>query len=245
MSSSSPNFEPDGPGSEAELNEFAKRLQTVTNPTSAASEAFRILRTNILYAFVDSPPQVMVVTSPGPGTGKSTVCANLGVVLAQAGKNALILDCDFRKPVLHRIFGIRNVRGIMDVLVGERTLPEVWSEPLAGLRVVSAGLVPPTPAEILGSARFSSLLTDVRQEFDYVLVDAPPVGLVSDPTILATQGDGVLLVIDAQKTRKGAVRHAMRSLEAVGVNVLGTVLNNVKTKNVGFQGTYYSNDAYS
>src|SRR5215217_2944900 len=216
-------------GREAETDELAGLLVTALDPTSAAAEAYRTLRTNLLYgAFLDEPAKVIVLTSPGPGEGKSTTCANLGVVLAQAGKNTLILDCDFRKPVLHRLFGVRNVRGVVDALAGERKLQENWKEPMEGLKVVTVGPVPPNPTELLGTRRFSELLASLREEFDYVLIDAPPVGMVSDPAILATQGDGVLLVSDAQNTRKGSVRQAMRSLEAVGAPVLGTVMNNVE-----------------
>src|SRR5215217_5480543 len=224
-------------GREAETDELPGRLMTALDPTSAAAEAYRTLRTNLLYgAFLDEPAKVVVLTSPGPGEGKSTTCANLGVVLAQAGKNTLILDCDFRKPVIHRLFGFRNVRGVVDALVGERKLQENWKEPMEGLKVVPVGPIPPNPTELLGTRRFSELLASLREEFDYVLIDAPPVGMVSDPAILATQGDGVLLVSDAQHTRKGSVRQAMRSLEAVGAPVLGTVMNNVE---VPKGNTYY------
>jgi len=224
-------------GREAETDELAGRLATALDPTSAAAEAYRTLRTNLLYgAFLDEPAKAIVLTSPGPGEGKSTTCANLGVVLAQAGKNTLILDCDFRKPVIHRLFGFRNVRGVVDALVGERKLQENWKEPMEGLKVVPVGPIPPNPTELLGTRRFSELLASLREEFDYVLIDAPPVGMVSDPAILATQGDGVLLVSDAQHTRKGSVRQAMRSLEAVGAPVLGTVMNNVE---VPKGNTYY------
>src|SRR5215207_249919 len=226
-------------GKEAETDELAGRLVTVLDPTSAAAEAYRTLRTNLLYgAFLDEPAKVIVLTSPGPGEGKSTTCANLGVVLAQAGKNTLILDCDFRKPVIHRLFGFRNVRGVVDALVGERKVQENWKEPMEGLKVVTVGPIPPNPTELLGTRRFSELLASFREEFDYVLIDAPPVGMVSDPAILATQGDGVLLVSDAQNTRKGSVRQAMRSLEVVGANVLGTAMNNVETSQRGYHYDY-------
>jgi capsular exopolysaccharide synthesis family protein len=226
-------------GKEAETDELAGRLVTALDPTSAAAEAYRTLRTNLLYgAFLDEPAKVIVLTSPGPGEGKSTTCANLGVVLAQAGKNTLILDCDFRKPVMHRFFGLRNLHGIVDVVVGERSLQESWKEPVEGLKVVPVGTVPPNPTELLGSRRFSELLASFREEFNYVLVDAAPVGLVSDPAILATQGDGVLLVSDAQNTRKGSMRQAVRSLGAVGANVLGTVMNNVKASEGGYDYLY-------
>jgi capsular exopolysaccharide synthesis family protein len=228
-------------GREAETDELGERLVTALDPTSPAAEAYRTLRTNLLYAFVDEPPKAIVLTSPGPGEGKSTTCANLGVVLAQAAKNTLILDCDFRKPVMHRFFGLRNLYGIVDVIVGERRLQDVWTEPVEGLHVVTVGRVPPNPSELLGTRRVSELLASFREAFDYVLVDAPPVGLVSDPAILATQGDGVLLVSDAQNTRKGSVRQSMRSLEAVGSRILGTVMNNVKVSSSEY---YYYNYAY-
>ena len=202
-------------------------LATILEPAGAAAEDYRRLRTNLIYASVDAPPKVIVLTSPGSREGKSATCTNLGVVLAQADKSTLILDCDFRKPAVHRIFGLRNVHGLVDVLAGERSLDEVWQEPLLGLKVATVGTIPPNPAELLSSDRFAKFLSQTRREFDYVLLDAPPVGFVSDPAILATHSDGVLLVLDGQNTRKGSVRQAMRSLEAVGANVLGTVMNNV------------------
>lgn len=220
----------------AYAEDLSGRLVTIMDPNSPAAEAYRTVRTNLLYSLVDLPLQVVVMTSPGPREGKSTTCANLGVTLAQADKKTLLLDCDFRKPVLHKVFGLRNVWGIVNVLAGERKLEEVWQEPLLGLNVVTVGPVPPNPAELLSSQRFAEMLKRVRQDFDYVLVDAPPIELVSDPAILATQGDGVLLVLDAQKTRKGAVRRSTRSLEAVGANVLGTVMNNVRAGKGGYYG---------
>lgn len=174
-------------------------------------------------------------TSPNSGEGKSTTCANLGVMMAQADKKVLLLDCDLRRPTLHNLFGLRNFRGMVDVLVGERSLQEVWQEPVPGLKVVPVGTIPPNPAELLGSRRFSEFLSQVRQEFDYILVDSPPIGRVSDPAILAMQGDGVLLVLDAQDTRKRSLRQSVRNLEAVGAIVLGTVMNHVK----GTKGSSY------
>jgi capsular exopolysaccharide synthesis family protein len=207
---------------------LAKRLVTVLSPESAASEAYRTLRTNLLYAHVDNPPKVIVLTSPGQGEGKSTTCANLGVVLAQAGKNTLLLDCDLRRPVIHKFFGLRNLSGMVEVLVEERKVQEVWNEPIPELKVLASGRIPPNPTELLGTQRFAEMLAGFRDIFDYVLVDAPPEGPVSDSAVLATRGDGVLLVLDAQHTRKAHLQQAMRGLEIVGANVFGTVMNNVK-----------------
>jgi capsular exopolysaccharide synthesis family protein len=197
-------------------------------PDGAASEAFRTVRTNLFYSLVDEPPKVITVTSPHPREGKSFVCANLGVVLAQAEKNTLVVDCDLRRPVLHDFFGERNLRGIVNILAGEVGLEEVWLEPLLGLKVVCVGPVPLHPAELLTSRRFAEFLRQAREGFDYVLLDAPPTQVVADAAIIAAQGDGVLLVFDAQHTLKRTVRRSVRSLETVGANVLGTVMNNMK-----------------
>lgn len=221
--------------------DFSEGLVTLLDPASIAAEAYRTLRTNLFYALIDAPPKVIEVTSPGPREGKSMTCANLGVVLAQAEKRTLILDCDLRRPTMHGVFGLRNFRGLVDVVAGGMEPRKAWREPLYGLKVMTAGPIPPNPAELLGSRRFAQLLSRVREEFDYVLVDAPPVELVSDPVILSTQADGVLLVVNAQNTRKGAVRRSLRSLEAVEANVLGTVLNNVSTS----RGGYYGNPGYT
>lgn len=219
-----------------ESGDLSGRLVTIREPASAASEAYRTLRTNLFYSVVDFPPKVIVLTSSEPREGKSTTCANLGVVLAQADKKTLLVDCDLRKPVLHKVFRLRNVHGIVSVLVGERKLEEVWHEPLAGLNVVTTGPIPPNPAELLGSQRFAEFLDSVRERFDYILLDAPPVRLVSDPAILATQGDGVLLVLDSQNTSRGSVRQALHSLASVGTVVLGTVVNNTKVSKSGYYG---------
>jgi capsular exopolysaccharide synthesis family protein len=212
-------------------------LITVLDPGNAASEAYRTLRTSLLYAQVDAPPKVIVVTSPGSEEGKTTVCANLGVVLAQAGKNVLVVDCDFRRPRMRKIFGLGDAKGISGILAGEHNPQEAYQEPLPdlSLKVLSGDALPPNPTELLGSRRLWEFLAGAREEFDYVLIDSPPTGMASDPMILATQGDGVLLVIDAQKTRKGDVRRAVRSLATVGANVLGTVMNNAK----GGKSSYY------
>jgi capsular exopolysaccharide synthesis family protein len=203
-------------------------LVTLLAPDSVASESFRSLRTNLLYAVVDSPPKVIMVTSPGPYEGKSTVCSNLGVALAQAGLSTLIVDCDLRKPALHEIFGLRNFLGLINVLAREHLLKEVWHDVAPNLMVVPSGPKPLNPAELLGSERFSDLLDETRKSFDYILLDVPPMGPVSDPAVLAPRVDGVFLTVDAQRTRKRSVQRSKRSLEAIGANVLGTVMNNVK-----------------
>lgn len=228
---------------EQRTDDYSGRLVSLLDQQAQASEAYRALRTNLLYAFVDSPPKVIVVTSSGPREGKSTTSANLSVVLAQAYKSVLLVDCDFRRPSLHKIFNLRNVAGLVNVLAEERTVEEVWHEPVEGLKAITTGPLPPNPAELLGSGRFAEFLARAREAFDYVLLDAAPVRPVSDAAVVAAQGDGVLLVLDAQSTRKAAARQSIRTLQNVGANVLGTVMNNASARlggQYGYGGGYHA-----
>jgi receptor protein-tyrosine kinase len=217
-------------------SDLSGSLVTLSKPLGSASEAYRTLRATLLYAFPDDPPRAVVVSSPGSREGKTTTCANLAVVLAQGGKNVLVVDGDLRKPELHKFFSLQNTYGLVDVLMEERALEDVCYESVPQLKVLTSGPVPPNPADLLGSQRFAGFMRRVREGFDYVLVDAPPVGLVSDTAILAAHSDGVLLVIDTRKTRKWAVRQSMRSLKAIGVNVLATVMNRVEAPNDDYYG---------
>jgi capsular exopolysaccharide synthesis family protein len=215
------------------------RLVTMMDPASPSAEAYRTLRTNLLYKFVDSPPKVIAITSPGRREGKTTTCANLGVALAQADNNTLIVDCDLRAPDVHKVFGLRNPYGIVDVLSGEQDLQGVCHVPVPGLKVLSTGPIPPYPAELLSSRRFVELMDQVRTQFDYVLVDTPPMQAVSDPLIIAPKSDGVLLVLDAQKTRKGTVRKHVRDVESIGARLLGTVMNNTRVPRNSYRNYEY------
>jgi|SRR5215207_2066818 len=216
-----------GADKQEEVGGPSDTLITLSDPSCIAAEACRTLRTNLLYSFANDPPGVIIVTSPGTEEGKSTICANLGVVLAQAEKSTLVVDCDLRRPQMHQVFGSHNFRGVVDVLAKQCEPYEAWQEAIPELKVLTSGPVPPNPAELLGSKRFAEFLEQMRQEFSYVLIDVPPVRMVSDPAIIAAQGDGVLLVLDPQKTRKRDVQQSMRSLKTVGARVLGTVTNNV------------------
>jgi capsular exopolysaccharide synthesis family protein len=205
-------------------------LIVLSNPGSAASEAYRALRTNLLYLSADNPPTVIVVSSSRPREGKSTICANLAVALAQAEKDVLLIDGVLQKPMLHEFFALQNIRGLTSVLMKECGPEDAWYEPVPKLKVLTAGPEAHNSADLLDSERFVEFMHLARESFDYVLVDAPPVDLVSDTAILAAHSDGVLLVIDAKKTRKKSVRQSVRSLGVVGVDVLGTVMTNYKQR---------------
>jgi succinoglycan biosynthesis transport protein ExoP len=207
---------------------LSRSLVTALEPTSALAEAYRTLRTNLFYSFVDDPPKTIALSSAGRAEGKTFVCANLGVVLAQAGKSTLVMDCDLRQPSMHKVFGVHNSFGVVDFVAGQRSWQEILHQPLEGLQVITAGTLPPDPVSLLSSQQFIELLTHVSKEFDYVLLDTAPTKAGSDAAIVTRHGDGALLVVDAQSTRKWVLRQSISGLETVGARVLGTVLNRVE-----------------
>ena len=175
----------------------AVNLVTVTEPASAASEAYRTLRSNIHFASLDSPLKTLLITSTDPGEGKSTTLANLAVTMAQAGNRVLVVDCDLRRPSQHRLFGVPNVAGLTTMMVQGQALEKlpVQATGVANLSVLTSGPLPPNPSELLGSRRLGEVLSQLKNEADILLVDAPPIIAVADAAILASKVDGVLLVV--------------------------------------------------
>lgn len=200
-----------------------------THPKSPVAEAFRTLRTNLGLLSVDEPLKVVMITSPTPEEGKSTVASNLAVAYAHAGKHVLMIDCDLRKPAIHRAFSVENRRGLTNVLVEDVDLQEVTQRTdVRRLDVLTSGPIPPNPSELLASRRMKELLANVKKRYQMVLIDTPPVLAVTDASILATLVDGAILVVRAGFTRKDAANHAKRNLEMTGVRLLGCILNGVR-----------------
>src|SRR6266851_2207999 len=205
-------------------------------------EAYKALRTNLLFSSVDKEVKTIVITSAGPNEGKSRTAANLSIVLAQAGHPTLLVDADFRRPSQHRIFGrVRNV-GLSNLIVQD--MPEaalfVPDEQVKDLVILASGPTPPNPSELLGSAQMNGLLARFRKHFDYVVIDTPPVNAVTDATVLAANTDAAILVVDTNKATYTAVQHAKQALDRVGGKVLGSVMNKMKAAG----GNYYY-DAYA
>ncbi|HEY8498005.1 MAG TPA: CpsD/CapB family tyrosine-protein kinase [Limnochordales bacterium] len=205
-----------------------------------AAEAFRSLRTNLQYAALGRPLQVLTVTAAGPDEGKSAVTANLAVALAQGGSRVLAVGADLRRPSLHRAFGLDYHVGLTSVLMGRVALEEAVRrvEPW-GLDVLPSGPLPPNPAEMLGSRQMEALLEAMRQRWETVLLDTPPVVALSDAALLAARSDGVLLVVSAHQTPRDVVVAARRQLEQVGARILGVVLNRVRPTESGRYHYYY------
>lgn len=203
-------------------------LASLSSPRSAAAEAYRSLRTSLLYASLDREVKTVLVTSAAPGDGKTSIAANLGVALAESGKRVLLVDCDLRRPGLAQAFGLAPEPGLTEALLTESLEPAVQATSVPSLSVLAAGQQPPNPGEFISSQRLGRLLSHLREQFDVVLVDSPPVGIVADAAVLAPQVDGVLLVVRAGHTRKDAAEQAKQQLQQVGARLLGAVLNDAK-----------------
>ena len=194
-------------------------------PKSVAAEASRSLRTNIQYSSFDNKYQTLVVTSANPGEGKSTVSGNLALVLAQGESKVLLVDCDMRRPSVHKKFRISNTYGISDLLVGNKKMESVAHKYNDNLTIVPSGKIPPNPAEMLGSKAMTAFLEEMKKHFDYIVLDTPPLQAVADAQILSTKVDGSLIVVRAGVTKKDAVHNAVSIINKVNGNIIGTVLN--------------------
>ena len=194
-------------------------------PKSVAAEAYRSLRTNIQYSSFDNKYQTLVVTSANPGEGKTTVAGNLALALAQGESKVLLVDCDMRRPSVHKKFRISNTYGISDLLVGNKKMESVAHKYNDNLTIVPSGKIPPNPAEMLGSKAMTAFLEEMKKHFDYIVLDTPPLQAVADAQILSTKVDGSLIVVRAGVTKKDAVHNAVSIINKVNGNIIGTVLN--------------------
>lgn len=209
----------------------ARTLVVHADPRSPRAESFRALRTNLQFLQIDEGPRTFVISSAGRGEGKSTTAANLAIALAESGARVALLDGDLRIPRLAEYLGIEGGVGLTDVLIGRVGLADVllkWGS--HQLFVLPAGAVPPNPSELLGSAAMDALLESLSRQFDYVLIDSPPLLLVTDAAVLARKTRGVILLAAAGKTRKHDLEGAVRTLTTVGSSPLGVVVTMLPTK---------------
>jgi non-specific protein-tyrosine kinase len=214
-------------------------LVAVSAPRSPVAEAFRTMRTNLQFSLVAGDRQALLITSPSPGEGKSTVAANVAVVMAQNGLKVILVDADLRRPTMHRTFGLPNSLGMTSLLLDPGLTVADAIRPIdgaEGLSVLTSGPLPPNPAELLGSAAMTRLLANLRQHADIVVFDSPPLLAVTDAAVLAVKLDGSVLVFHAGTTRMDAARRAISALEKVGVTPIGSVVNRLDRR----EGRYYS-----
>ncbi|MBI4538237.1 MAG: polysaccharide biosynthesis tyrosine autokinase [Gemmatimonadetes bacterium] len=219
---------------------LADRLITQVDVGNPVSEAYRAFRTNITFLDLDRPPRVLLFTSPAPSEGKSTSAANLAITLAQQKTRTLLIDCDLRRGILHRVFAVPKEPGLTNVLLSSTALSEATHTADVGggatLHFMGTGTLPPNPSELLGSRRMRELLDELRQLYEAILLDSPPLNLVTDAAVLGAAADGVILIARAGTTERGALRYAREQLEAVRAPVSGVVLNDVDFSG---RGRYY------
>jgi polysaccharide biosynthesis transport protein len=211
------------------------------NPKSAVAEAYRVLRTNLVFSSAESTGRVMVVTSANPGEGKTTTTVNLAASLAQTGARVLAVEADLRRPSMSQHFGANKAPGLTDLIVGKSEATEaIHTTRYKGLMVLPCGYVPPNPAELLGSARMKDILRALRSHYDWVIIDTPPVLAMADTPVLCPVVDGVVLVVAAESSGRQAVLRAIDQITSVGGKLVGVVLNKVDLeRNAYYYGQYY------
>jgi polysaccharide biosynthesis transport protein len=221
-------------------------LITYVRPKSEAAEAYRALRTSILLSSFGAPPKVILVTSPLPQEGKTTISANSALVLAQRGSRVLLLDADLRRPGIEKLFGITARGGLSTLISGVDKLEDVLlpSTEIPNLWILPAGPLPPQPAELLSSIVLKDYIARWRNEYDHVVIDTPPCLTVTDAVLLSPEADRVILVARSGQTTKPALRRACDLLQQVDARVMGVVLNALNLRSV--DGYYsYSYGAYA
>lgn len=219
------------------LLDSKRKLIAKYDPKSPISEQYRTIRTNILYSSVDEEIRSLMVTSSGPGEGKSTTTGNLAVVFAQQGKTVLLIDADLRKPTVHYTFKLSNTTGLTSVLTNQVELMEAVNKTDEdNLYVLPSGPIPPNPSELLGSKAMRQFMERALEEFDLIIFDTPPVLAVTDAQILGNLCQGSILVVSSGKTEKESLLKTKELLTATNGRLLGVVLNN---KKVDKKGSYY------
>jgi succinoglycan biosynthesis transport protein ExoP len=215
-------------------------------PFSIGREAFRLVRTNIQFAALDQPAKSILITSGNKGEGKSVVAANLGVTMAEADLKTIIVDADLRIPAIHKLFEMPNSTGLTDLLRSPQLeiSNHLKSTGIDNLEVITSGLLPPNPTEMLGSQRMDALIQRLEEIADVVIIDSPPVLAAADAAVLSQHVNGVVLIIEAGRTRRDATRHAVDRLRHVGANILGVVLNRVSGRDAAYN-YYYSHYTYT
>ena len=218
---------------------------TQSNPRSPISESFRSLRTNVKYASVDHPIRKLLITSPTPEDGKTTVSSNLAVVLAQGGSSVVLIDADLRRSRIHKAFGLENKTGITNLFVQPNLYLDGASQPAKteNLRIMTSGGTPPNPSELLGSKKMSEILKGLEETTDIILLDTPPVLTVTDAVALSSSVDGVIVVAKIGNTKQAALVKAIEQLRQVNANIMGVVINDINLRSSRYY-YYYRNYYY-
>ena len=220
------------------------RIISIKNPKSPIAEAYRGIRTSIEFSNLDKNLQVITVTSSMQNEGKSTVMANLAVSFANLDKKVLIMEGDLRNPSVHRMFNISNIKGLTDILLQNKVFADcVHCTDVKNLHVLTCGAIPPNPSEMLSSKKIRDFIESLREHYDYIFIDAPPIGIVTDAGIISTYTDGCIFVVGAGEADIEMAKVSKERLEKVGANILGVVLNKFESSGAsGYYNYYYEQE---
>ena len=220
------------------------RIISIKNPKSPIAEAYRGIRTSIEFSNLDKNLQVITVTSSMQNEGKSTVLANLAVSFANLDKKVLIMEGDLRNPSVHRMFNISNIKGLTDILLQNKVFADcVHCTDVKKLHVLTCGAIPPNPSEMLSSKKIRDFIESLREYYDYIFIDAPPIGIVTDAGIISTFTDGCIFVVGAGDADIEMAKVSKERLEKVGANILGVVLNKFESSGAsGYYNYYYEQE---
>jgi protein-tyrosine kinase len=205
-----------------------RSLITVKSKNRQSSEQYRSLRSNINFASINKEVRSLVITSPRAGDGKTTTASNLAIVFAQEGKRVLLVDADLRKPSVHWLFHLPNQFGLSNYLIGQMELEPLLTNVYPNLDILTSGTVPPNPSELLSSLSMKEFLRTIKEQYDLIILDTPPVLVITDATLIANQCDGTMLVVRAKKSEMKDVQKAKEQLGFAGATVLGAVINGKK-----------------
>jgi capsular exopolysaccharide synthesis family protein len=226
------------------LDQPAKAILSDTGTDfSAATESYRMLRTSVLLSTAERPPKTILVTSGQPGDGKTTTVYNTAIAFTQLKAHVLVIDCDMRKPRIHSMARIKREQGLSTFLSSGGELGELIKQtPIPYLSVLPCGHIPPNPSELISSDKMKEMLSFLSEHYDYIFIDSPPLITVTDPIILSTLVDGVILVVKSGKSKSEVARRACQDLAGVGAKILGVVLNDLNVRHEGYD--YYNYSRY-
>ena len=206
------------------------KITSLEKPQSNISEAYRTIRTGIEFSNLDKDLKIICITSSKKDEGKTTVLSNLGVSFAKIDKKVLLIDADLRNPSISKMFDTSNTQGLMDILLGKRNIQDcVKKTKQENLYILTGGTIPPNPAEVLSSKKMSEFIESIKDEYDYIFIDSPPVGVVSDASIISAYSDGVIFVVGANEVDSNLAKIAKERLDSVKANIVGVILNKFKT----------------
>lgn len=226
------------------MSKVLDKIISIKNPKSPIAEAYRGIRTSIEFSNLDKNLQVINVTSSMQNEGKSTVLANLAVSFANLDKKVLIMEGDLRNPSVHRMFNISNIKGLTDILLQNKVFADcVHCTDVKNLHVLTCGAIPPNPSEMLSSKKIRDFIKSLREYYDYIFIDAPPIGIVTDAGIISTYTDGCIFVVGAGEADIEMAKVSKERLEKVGANILGVVLNKFESSGAsGYYNYYYEQE---